>query len=935
MSSQCIVCGCQLDPGEVGTHRFCRGLPIPPKGHPRPWEYGQPTLFDEVSDDARAEPADRGGHDPAECPGPTIANQPARRSEPEEIGAGAPQAGAGSADGPRAAALRPCTLGSGVAATLTILSSRGKYATKQFTRQPDGETKNRGYDREMHFAVESIPINGIHETARELERAAENPFGFVIRGEPLPNINRAHCRRLIHPDPKDGDPATFREEPRHHFIVDIDHIPCPAAIDPKSDPEGAVEHAIGLLPPEMHDGTCWWQMSSSQSVFDDTTLSVHLWYWSERALGSDELKRWGTEVNRLAGYKLVDTSLYNPVQPHYVAAPIFTNLTDPLPRRTGLRRGLDDDVSLLIPPPDPKHDDQPCEGGWQPGKGTEAYIAAIGGPEGFREPIKDAIASFVAIHGSKADAKGLKDAIRTAVLRADTGGRDRETIERYADDEHLDDIIEWVRAQQGDRPGVIARRVDTDVIERFNAQYAVVNEAGQAVVYEQKDDPVMERKVLYRIKFADLKKFYQNDPVTFRVGDKDVTRSSAEWWLDDTRRRQYLGGVVFDPTGKAGADCWNLWSGFGAEAVKGDWRLMQQHIEEVICGGVIEYRDYLLNTAARMVQQPQRQGEVAVVLRGLKGSGKGVLCVSLRRLWGQHGWHISSAKLLVGTFNAHLRDCVFLFADEAFFAGDRKNEGVLKALITEPTIAVEGKYQAAVMAPNFLHVWMSSNYEWVIPASHDERRYFMLDVLKHRVGDKEYFAKLWGETAAGGLEAMLYDLLRRDIRGFDHRAIPQTAALAEQKKLSLDTLDAWWLAVLDRGFVWQSRHGLLEFLEWTEFVTTDLLYASYLQWHQGKGGYPSARELLGIRMTRLYKPIRPRGVFIIGEAQTMGEGFEIVMKKEHPTGYFVGTLDHARKCFADAQRLDPSRWPDIADSQSVGQAVCPDHPDHVAARGRF
>ena len=37
---------------------------------------------------------------------------------------------------------------------------------------------------------------------------------------------------------------------------------------------------------------------------------------------------------------------------------------------------------------------------------------------------------------------------------------------------------------------------------------------------------------------------------------------------------------------------------------------------------------------------------------------------------GQHALKISNAKHLVGNFNSHLRDCVFLFADEAFFAGD-------------------------------------------------------------------------------------------------------------------------------------------------------------------------------------------------------------------------------------------------------------------------
>jgi hypothetical protein len=113
--------------------------------------------------------------------------------------------------------------------------------------------------------------------------------------------------------------------------------------------------------------------------------------------------------------------------------------------------------------------------------------------------------------------------------------------------------------------------------------------------------------------------------------------------------------------------------------------------------------------------------------------------------------------------------------------------------------------------------------------------------------------------------------------------------------------------------VWQSRHGVLEFFEWREFATTDLLYASYLQWHQGRGGWPLPREQLGVRMARLYRRSRPRGIFIIAEALTMGTDNKVVIKKAHPTGYVVGKLDHARGLFADEHGLDRARWPAIDD----------------------
>jgi len=314
------------------------------------------------------------------------------------------------------------------------------------------------------------------------------------------------------------------------------------------------------------------------------------------------------------------------------------------------------------------------------------------------------------------------------------------------------------------------------------------------MVYERVRDPMLNRLVLIRSRFDDFRKFYQNLSVEVRCADGSLKNKSAgDFWLEHPRRRQYLRGVVFDPTGKVGPDYWNLWSGFGVEPNPGDWSLMHDHLFKVVCRCNRDHFDFLLNTTARMFQEPAKPAEAAVVLRGKKGAGKGVFCASLVKAWGQHGAHITNSKHLVGNFNNHLRDCVMLFADEAFFAGDRQHESVLKGLITEPTLPVEGKYMDVVLVRNMLHVYMSSNSDWVVPASYDERRYFVLDVLDTHLGDRLYFNALYKQMEEGGLAAMIYALLNeRNISSFDPRDVPKTEALADQHRRSLDTLDRWW-----------------------------------------------------------------------------------------------------------------------------------------------
>ncbi|EOB7984982.1 primase-helicase family protein [Pseudomonas aeruginosa] len=188
---------------------------------------------------------------------------------------------------------------------------------------------------------------------------------------------------------------------------------------------------------------------------------------------------------------------------------------------------------------------------------------------------------------------------------------------------------------------------------------------------------------------------------------------------------------------------------------------------------------------ARTAQHPDSPGEVAIVLRGQRGTGKSFFAKTFGNLFGRHFMQVSDPKHLVGSFNAHLRDCVVLFGDEAFYAGDKKHEGVLKTIITEETLVVEGKGVDAEICPNFLHVLMASNSDWVVPAGEFERRFFVLDVGSDHRQDREYFRELKKSMDEGGSENLLHFLLTYDLSSYEVRAVPATKALEEQKAYSL------------------------------------------------------------------------------------------------------------------------------------------------------
>ena len=225
---------------------------------------------------------------------------------------------------------------------------------------------------------------------------------------------------------------------------------------------------------------------------------------------------------------------------------------------------------------------------------------------------------------------------------------------------------------------------------------------------------------------------------TWSASRREASRSGKAW----ARHGSSIGTgcnyerIALIPKGAVPADTYNLWRGFGVEPKAGDWPLIRQHLLEVVCSGNESDCRWLIGWMARAVQYPELHAEVAVVLRGLKGTGKGTLGQILHRLFRHHAMHISNPPHFTGRFNGHLVDVLFLFVDEAFWAGDKAGEGTLKALVTEPTIPIEPKFVNLFQTTNRLKILMASNADWVVPATADERRYFVLDVSDCRRGDR-------------------------------------------------------------------------------------------------------------------------------------------------------------------------------------------------------
>ena len=330
------------------------------------------------------------------------------------------------------------------------------------------------------------------------------------------------------------------------------------------------------------------------------------------------------------------------------------------------------------------------------------------------------------------------------------------------------------------------------LINWMNSQYFVVKTGSKVRVGVEEFD-VIEGKLDFNL----MKKADFIDMLANRFVKTDKKVPLGVYWFRHPKRRQYK-GLKFAP-GEFFDGYYNLWHDFGCKPVEGDCSLYLDHIREVIASEDERIAEYLLDWMAHAVQRPGDLVGTAIVLRGKQGTGKGVFCNIFGELFGAHYTHVSQASHLSGKFNRHLLRCVALFCDEAQWGSDKHGEGVLKALVTEPTLQIEGKGQDVIEIKNHIHLMVATNNELAVPTGPEERRFLVLDVSDKHKQDHAYFRKIQEQMDQGGRAALLHFLLNREYEADSLRKIPQTQALFETKLLSVSPVHKFWYERLMSG----------------------------------------------------------------------------------------------------------------------------------------
>lgn len=363
------------------------------------------------------------------------------------------------------------------------------------------------------------------------------------------------------------------------------------------------------------------------------------------------------------------------------------------------------------------------------------------------------------------------------------------TLAKIIGEEGKDRFLEWMRLEKAN-----------SVVEELNRIYAfsAIGNTHRILAFEQDG-----KFANHHYSVESVASLHRNSKV--KINGKLV--NPIDYWMESPNRRTYKQGLVFDPGGAQYPDRFNLWQGFAVEPCTGDMKRYLDHMFEIVCAGDEGKYNWLCAWLADMVQRPLERPGTAVVLQGDEGVGKGALTRPWEKIYGMaHCVLLYNVKQLTGQFNWILKDKMLVLADEVIWGGDKREAGALRALITEPMLTIEPKGIDPFPMPVYFRLIMMTNSHWAVPAAMNSRRFFVVRVSGKRRGDMRY----WERLAAVPPGAILRYFMEYEIpESVNLREALWTEELQEQRELSANPIQAWWLERLREGYVlhgvpWQS-----------------------------------------------------------------------------------------------------------------------------------
>lgn len=212
------------------------------------------------------------------------------------------------------------------------------------------------------------------------------------------------------------------------------------------------------------------------------------------------------------------------------------------------------------------------------------------------------------------------------------------------------------------------------------------------------------------------------------------------------------------------------------------------YMKEILCSNKQDCYDFLLKWISNMLKGNKNNS--CLYLKGIQGVGKSSLYVFLSKYVIGPNLGIETGSDPIRTkFNEILGGKLLVCIEELENFSKAEWESIsstLKRMITSGNITLQNKCTKAYESNNINNYILCSNNDAI--KDDDGRRYFILDIATHKVGDTEYYTKLYDCFTKEVGEAFFHQVYKIDTNNFNPQSFPLTQSKLDSLSKRLDSV---------------------------------------------------------------------------------------------------------------------------------------------------
>jgi hypothetical protein len=308
-------------------------------------------------------------------------------------------------------------------------------------------------------------------------------------------------------------------------------------------------------------------------------------------------------------------------------------------------------------------------------------------------------------------------------------------------------------------------------------------------------------------------------------------------------------------------DAYNLWSSFSMELIHEyipkleSIELFRKHIS-ILCNHEQSIINFVINWIAFMIQYPEKKSKMLVFVSD-EGAGKNTLLEIIKRMIGSKKVFESTnpSRDVWGNFNGRMVDAFLVNLNEISALDFKNANGLVKGLITEPTITINEKGVKPFDIHSYHHFITSTNNEEAIKPSKNDRRNCLIrcsdELVKNNKTPEQkliinaYLKDIYTMMDDQDSIKTIYEWLKSlpNLADFNNVEFPLTDFHKTQTELTISPIELWL-----RDFV-VNHHGETE----VEMSANDI-YSCFKSWiSHNMTNYECSLVQFGVRLTNFNK----------------------------------------------------------------------------------